>query len=77
MDNVYSVEVNFTVSLLKHDYFEFLLHEVELQTSIRTETCFGVLLQLTLLQPFVPRHYMMLIAQYMIAMKPVVILTFV
>ena len=51
---VYNTRERIHPDILIQDYSRFQLHEVELQTSIRTETGFGDLLHLTVLRLFVP-----------------------
>ena len=54
---VYNTWERIHPDILIRDYSRFQLHEVELQTSIRTETGFGDLLRLTVLRLIIPVAY--------------------
>ena len=51
--DVYKAQVQIHRAMLIHDYWQFHLHEVELQTSIRTVIIFHVLLRLASLHQIV------------------------
>ena len=51
--DVYKAQVQIHRAMLIHDYWQFQLHEVELQTSIRTAIRFMVLLRLACLHHIV------------------------